>query len=128
MVSPASTIRKKGTNFHRYLRDKLLPILASRAVIFLFFMCLLTLFLYAAGTVQEFTDSTQLALLRLHVVLGIFLSVISICGMLLNLRRLFILKKVRYLFRAGRYMFLVIFATATVLGVMFIIAVSGGNA
>jgi len=128
MGIPASTARKKHMNFHRYIKEKLLPILASRTVIFLFFMCLLTLFLYIAGTVQEFTDSTQLALLRLYVVLGIFLTVLSVCGMAINLWRLFKLKKHRYIFRAGRYMLLLVFGAATVLGALFIIAVSGGNA
>ena len=114
--------------FPRYLKEKLLPILASRMVIFFFLMCLLTLFLYAAGTVQGFIDSTQLSLLRLYVILGIFLTAASACGMLLELRRFFKVKTRRYLFQAGLYLFFVFFGAATVLTAMFIITVSGGNA
>jgi len=110
-----------------YLKEKLLPILASRTVIFFFAMCLLTIFLYVAGTAQGFIDSTQFALIRLYVVLGIFLIAASACGMLLNLGRLFMHKKIRYLARAGGYILLAIFGIATVLVAMFIIAMSEGN-
>jgi hypothetical protein len=109
-------------------KEKLLPILVSRAVVFFLSMSVLTLFLYAAGTVQGFIDSTQIVLLRLYVILGISLSVFSFAGMILNLRRFFILKKPRYLFRAGGYLLLVVFGIVTVLLSLFIIAISGGNA
>jgi len=117
-------------NFPLYLKsikEKILPILANRTVFFFFGMCLLTIFLYAAGTVQGFVDSTQFALLRLYVVLGIFLTVTSGCGMFLNFGRLFSQKKLRYLFRAIGYIALVVFGTLTVLVAMFIIAMSEGN-
>jgi len=110
-----------------YLKEKLLPIMANRTVIFFFVMCLLTIFLYAAGTIQGFIDSTQFALIRLYVVLGIFLTVCSGCGMFLNLGLLFRFKKTRYLLGAGLYILLVIFGAATVLLAMFIIAISEGN-
>ena len=90
-------------------------------------MCLLTIFLYAAGTAQGFTDSTQFALLRLYIVLGIFLTVTSSCGMFLDFGRLFKLRKIRYLLRASRYIVLMIFAVGTVLVAMFILAISEGN-
>ena len=113
--------------FSRNLKEKLLVILVNRTVLFLFLMCLLTLSLYVVGTVQGFIDSTQLALLRLYVVLGIFLAIISVFGMILALGRVLKTQKKRYLFRAGGYLFLVVFGMATVLAVMFIITVSGGN-
>ena len=114
--------------FSRYLKEKLPPILVSRTVIFFFLMCLLILILYVAGTVQEFIDSTQLTLLRLYVVVGVFLAIASVYGMILDLGRFLRMKKARYLFRAGGYLLLVIFGVATVLAAMFIITVSGGNA
>jgi len=113
--------------FSVYLKEKFLPILTNRTAIFFFVMCLFTLFLYAAGTVQGFVDSTQFALIRLYIVLGIFLTVVSGCGMFLDLGRLFRLKKFRYLFRAGGYIFLVIFGTVTVLAAMFVLAMTEGN-
>jgi len=114
-------------NFPRNFREKLLPILVSRTVIFFLVLCLLTLFLYAAGTVQGFIDSTQLALLSVYVILGIFLTITSIGGVVINLGRFFRNRRARYLFRAGGYMFLIIFGAATVLGIMFIISVASGN-
>ena len=110
-----------------HMKEKLLPILISRTVIFFSAMCLLTIFLYAAGTAQGFLDSTQFALLRLYVVLGIFLTAAAACGMLLDLGRLFKLKKIRYLLRAGGYMVLVIVGSVTALAALFIIAMSEGN-
>ena len=111
----------------RNRKEKMLPVLVSRAVIFFFLMCVLTLLLYFAGTIQGFVDTTQLFLLRLYVVLGILLLLVSIFGMVLNLQRLVRTKKARYLLRALGYMLLVLFGIATVLAVMFIITVSGGT-
>ena len=113
--------------FPGHLKEKLLPILVSRAVIFFFIMGLLTLFLYAIGTVQGFIDSTQLSLLRLYVILGIFLTIFSAAGIVVDLRRFLTAKKNRYLLRAVGYFFLAVFGISTVLAVMFIITISAGN-
>ena len=113
--------------FSRYLKERLLPILVNRTVVFFFLMCLLTLFLYAVGTVQDFIDSTQLSLLRLYGVLGIFLTIASVYGIALNLGRLIKNKKSRYLLRAGGYMLLVIFGFVSVMAAMFIITLSEGS-
>ncbi|MCL2835028.1 MAG: hypothetical protein FWD78_17810 [Treponema sp.] len=111
----------------RYLKEKLLPILASRTMIFFFSMCVLTLFLYAAGTVQGFIDSTQLSLLKLYVILGIFLIVSAVYGMFVALGRFFKLKKRRYMLRAAIYLLFAIFGVITVLAVVFITTVAKGN-
>ena len=113
-------------SFH-FLRKKLQYILVSRVVIFFFVMCLLTLFLYAAGTVQGFTDSTQLSLLSLYMVLGIFLTSTSFYGVLLNLRRFLLDKRTRYLLRTFGYILLALFGVVTVLAVVFILTISKGN-
>ena len=109
------------------LKEKLLYILVSRTVIFFLIMCLLTLFLYAAGTMQGFIDSTQLSLLKLYEILGIFLLVTSICGIVLNLERFWKIKKKSYLFRAGGYLLIVVFSIVTIFMVMTIIALSRGS-
>ena len=90
-------------------------------------MSVLTLFLYAVGTVQDFIDSTQFALIRLYVVLGIFLAATSSCGMLLNLGRLIKRKTIVYLFRALGYILLALFAVFTVLTALFILTMAEGN-
>ena len=108
-------------------KEKLLYLLVNRLAIFFFFMCLLTLLLYAAGTIQDFIDSTQLFLLNLYFILGIFLSIASVSGMMLDLNRFSRTKKRRYLLRAGGYIFLVVFGIVTVLAASAITAISGGN-
>jgi len=113
--------------FNRNLKEKLLPILVSRTVIFFFLMCLFTLFLYAAGTVQGFVDSTQIFLLSVYVVLGIFLTIISIGGIIIDLERYARLRKIRYIIRAGGYMLLMIFGSVSVLAILFIISLASGN-
>ena len=115
-------------NFSGYFKSKFLPILVNRTVIFFFLMCLLTLAIYTVGTAQGFIDSTQLNLLKLYVVLGILLFVTAVFGFSLGLARFFGSKRTRYLVRAGGYLALVIFAAVTVLAVIFIITLSGGNA
>ena len=113
--------------FTRLSKEKFLYLLVSRLAIFFFLMCLLTLFLYVAGTIQDFTDSTQLLLLNLYFVLGIFLAAASVSGLVLDLNRFFRTKKTRYLLRAGGYIFLVVFSVVTVLAASAITAISGGN-
>jgi len=113
--------------FSENFKDKLLPILISRISIFLFLMCLLSLFLYAAGTVQGFIDTTQISLLSLYVVLGILLALTSISGVVISLIRFKKSRKIRYLFRTGGYMLLMIFGSATILAIMFIITLASGN-
>ena len=111
----------------RYLEKKFLPLLISRTVIFFFVMCLLNMILYVIGTVQDFIDSTQLSLLRLHVVLGIFLTFSSLFGIGLDLKRFIKIRKWRYFIRSFGYLALVILGAATVLAAIFIITISGGN-
>ena len=107
------------------LKEKFLYLLVNRLAIFFFLMCLLTLFLYAAGTIQDFIDSTQLFLLNLYFTLGIFLTIASVSGMLLDLNRYSRTKKTRYLLRAGGYVFLVFFGIVTVFAASAITAISG---
>ena len=113
--------------FFSFQNKKLLPILVNRMTIFFFLACIVTLFLYAAGTVQGFVDTTQLFLLRIYTIPGILLCAASILGIILNIVRFLQAKKKRYLFRAGGYLLLVLFGIVTVLTVVFIMALSGGN-
>jgi hypothetical protein len=70
--------RKRG-------RKPLIFLLVKRGVSFFFLMDLLTVFLYAAGTAQEFTDPTQVLLLRLSVLFGLLLGCGAVYGITLNL-------------------------------------------
>ena len=111
----------------RLRKERLLPILINRTAIFFFLMSLLTIFLYAAGTVQGFIDTTQLNLLRLYVFLGIFLAAASVFGIFLELNRAVNQKRTRYLLRASAYLFLAVFGVATIMAALFILALSEGN-
>jgi hypothetical protein len=113
--------------FSRFSIEKLLYTLVNRTVIFFFVMCLLTLALYAAGTIQGFVDSTQLFLLTLYEGLGFFLMVTSFCGIVLDFERFFRVKRKRYLFRSLGYLLLLVFSITTVFAVMSIIALSRGS-
>ena len=115
----------KQVKSSRLSKEKFLYLLVNRLAIFFFLMCFLSLFLYVAGTIQDFTDSTQLFLLNLYFILGLFLIIASVSGLLLDLNRYSRTKKKRYLFRAGGYVFLVVFGVVTVLASSAITAISG---
>ena len=109
------------------LNEKLLSILINRAALFFLLMSLITLFLYAVGTAQGFTDATQFALVQLYVAVGIFLGVVSFSGVFVQVWQFIRGKKSRHLFLAGGHIFLVAFAVATTFGALFILAIAEGN-
>ena len=108
-------------------KEKIFPLIVHRTVIFLFVLCLLTLLLYLAGTVQSFLDTTQSMLLSIYITLGIFLAVISIFGALLGIRRFFLHRKARELVQSGVYTLVSLFAVATITLASLIIVASKGN-
>ncbi|GHV07444.1 hypothetical protein FACS189485_17830 [Spirochaetia bacterium] len=59
------------------------------AALFSFGICLLAVFLYLAGTGQQFMDSTQLALINLAILGGIFSALLSLYGIITDLVCLF---------------------------------------
>ncbi|MDR3335394.1 MAG: hypothetical protein LBT13_11010 [Treponema sp.] len=101
-------------------------ILIKQVVSFCLGMCVLTLFLYGIGTAQEFMDKTQLILLRLTSILGLFLGAGSLYGILVNCRLLF-RGKVRYIGGIGVYMMLGLFGMAVAAVSVFLVVVAGGN-
>jgi hypothetical protein len=95
--------------------------------LFFFFFCLFSLFLYAAGTRQGFTDKNQLFLLHLSLILGLMLCVCSVCGVGSCLPRIFRGFHPRHILITGAYLCLGVFGAAVSLLVSFIIAAAGGN-
>ena len=114
-------------DFSQGLKDRILPVLINRATVFFVSMSVLTLFLYAIGTMQGFVDSTQFALLRFYSILAVFLITTAIFGLVLNVMRYIRQRKKRYIFRSIVYFFLALFGVATVLAVMFIFTMAEGN-
>jgi hypothetical protein len=113
-----------------YFRPEKKPVIAvlvKRAILFFFFLCALTVFLYGVGTAQEFMDRTQLLLLRLSVVFGLSLAVGSLYGIVLNCWFGFHDRKYRFFAGAGTYIALGLFGVAIATLAAFIIVAAGGN-
>jgi hypothetical protein len=96
------------------------------AALFFFGLCLFSLFLYAAGTRQGFTDAAQLLLLRLSRLLGLALCVCSAWGVICCFFPKFGPRPRRAL-RIGAYLLLCAFGVVVNLLASFIIAASEGN-
>jgi hypothetical protein len=111
-------IREKGAFFFTLFRG---------AALFFVFFCLFSLFLYAAGIRQGFTDKTQVFLLGLALNLGLALSVCSVCGICFRLGRMFRGPRLRHVLITGVYLCLGAFGAAVSLFASFIIAAAGGN-
>ncbi|MDR1100593.1 MAG: hypothetical protein LBL28_08945 [Treponema sp.] len=96
----------------------------------LFFLgfCLFSLFLYAAGTRQGFTDKTQLLLLRLSRGLGLVLGGCSVWTVFFCFFQKIPGPRFRRALKIGAYFALCVFGFAVNLLMSFIIAVAGGNA
>ncbi|MCL2070571.1 MAG: hypothetical protein FWH19_06270 [Treponema sp.] len=109
-----------------YGREKRLPILTNRLVIFFFCLCLFGLLLYAAGTGQGFADATQYYLLSFYLILGLLLALASALAMVVEMRRFIISRKLRYFLRAGIYLLLLGFGAASFFLAMFIVTISRG--
>jgi hypothetical protein len=109
-----------------YGREKRLPVLTNRLVIFFLCLCLFGLFLYAAGTGQGFADATQYSLLSFYMIQGLLLALTSAVAIVVETRRFIISKKLRYFFRAGFYLLLLSFGAASFFMAMFIVTISRG--
>jgi hypothetical protein len=108
-------------------KKPIIAILVKRAILFFFFLCALTVFIYGIGTAQEFMDRTQLMLLRLSVIFGLSLAVGSIYGIALNCWLVFHDRKYRFFTGAGAYIVLGLFGAVIATLAAFIIVAAGGN-
>jgi hypothetical protein len=108
-------------------KKPVIAILVKRAVLFFFFLCALTAFLYGIGTAQEFMDRTQLLLLRLSLVFGLSLGAGSAYGILLNCWLVLHGRSGRFFAGAGMYLALGVFGALIATAAAFIIVAAGGN-
>jgi hypothetical protein len=113
--------------FVRPEKKSIVAILVKRGVIFLGLMLMLTVFLYAVGTIQGFTDQTQALLLGLSLAEGLSLAAGSIYGIVFNV--LFILRggSYRLFWGTGAYIALGLFGVLITALSAFILALAGGN-
>jgi hypothetical protein len=107
---------------------KFAAITAVRVTVFFLFMAILTIFLYAIGTAQDFMDSTQLMLLRLTVLWGALLATASFYGFVLDIIVFIRQRKFRSLGGVLVYLFLGTIGLAVLAGALFIITAAAGNA
>jgi hypothetical protein len=103
--------------------------LFKAAILFFWGLCLFSLFLYAAGTRQGFTDDTQLLILRLSRDLGLALSICSVWGGIFSSILIFrgSVPRLRLALGIGACLVLCVFGIAVSFTVSFIIAAAGGN-
>jgi hypothetical protein len=127
LIPPQGSPAKAGSWVWTLRTESLFFMLFKGTVLFALFFCLFSLFLYAAGTRQGFTDETQIFLLRLSLNLGLVLSICSVCGIGFCLLRIFYSPHLRHILMAGAYLCLGAFGLAVSLLASFIIAASGGN-
>ncbi|GHV90602.1 hypothetical protein AGMMS50268_11050 [Spirochaetia bacterium] len=82
--------------------------LLKGAAFFSFGICLLSVFLYIAGTRQEFMDSTQLLLIRFSMLGGALSAFLSLYGIIADLCCLFRRRPLclAYLWGVAGYLFL----------------------
>ena len=114
--------------FSRPQKKPLVAILVKRTVFFFFSISLLTSFLYAVGTRQGFMEITQIILLRLLIIIGIFLSIGALYGGILDAGLIIFKGRRRYIMGIVSYLLLVIFGVAISLTASFILVLAGGNA
>jgi hypothetical protein len=104
-------------------------VLLKGAALFFLGLCLLAVFLYVAGTRQNFMDSTQLLLIHGAVLTGIALGCISIYGIIAEIW--FLIRspgaRLRFIGGIASYFFLVMVGGLVAAAGSFIAAVAGGN-
>jgi hypothetical protein len=121
-------------------RNPLILMLIRRWVIFFALMGFFSVFLYAVGIRQKFTDPTQLLLIRLSVFFGLLLFCGAVYGLLLNFvffSRFKSLKTALYglpgnghfhfLQNLWFYMSTAILGLISAAGMAFILGLTGGN-
>jgi hypothetical protein len=119
---------------------RMFPVFLKAAALFAFFLSLFTAAFYAVGTAREFTDKTQLFLLRLLSVLGLFLAFVSVYGIAYKGFHFFLFfgklkrlnntaKNGKFRFLPGICLYLILGAFGILLAVFasFVSVMAGGN-
>lgn len=98
-----------------------------RTHFFLLFFCFLSLFLYAAGTAQQFTDENQLFLLRLSLTAGLLLVFCSLGEAVCRIRSMVLFPRPGTLLSLPRLVLGAAFGTGAAIFASFVITAAGGN-
>lgn len=108
-------------------KKPILVVLIKRTIAFFSGLCLLLLFLYGIGSQQEFTDITQLMLLRGAVTVGFFLGCAACYGIVFNCWMIF---HGRFRYLGGIMSYIILGALGLGVAVLgtFILILTGGTA
>ncbi|GHV61168.1 hypothetical protein AGMMS49587_04600 [Spirochaetia bacterium] len=103
--------------------------LLKGAALFPFGVCLLSVFLYIAGTRQEFMDSTQLLLIHGAMLSGLLSAVLSFYGIIADLVYLISRRPSRLVYLWGIAGYLCLGLTGGLIAVLgtLLTAIAGGN-
>ena len=82
----------------------LIILLVKRVVLFIAFINILLIFLYAIGTAQVFLDSTQIMLLRWASSMGVLLFIGALYGFILDIYGAIRLRSARFLWGCLAYL------------------------
>ena len=110
-----------------YQRKPTIFSVVKRGAFFFFLMCSAAVFLYILGTFQQFTDLTQRRLLRLAGFFGLFLSLNSLYGILMDFWFFFRKGRYRVLSDICLYAFLGLFGSLAAALTLFINVLAGGR-
>ncbi len=108
-------------------RKPLIILLSKRLSILLFVLMWITFFVYLLGSIQEFQESTQLALLYTSSILSSALFVFTLLAISLNIGFAAILRKPLLLLGGLGYMLIAINALAIIIISGIIIIIAKGN-
>jgi hypothetical protein len=86
-----------------------------------------TIFLYALGTIREFTDATQLLLLGLFRIFGVSLAINGLCGIAADLWLAIRRDSLRFIPGMLLYLFFGLFGGLSAVFSALIIVLAGGT-
>jgi hypothetical protein len=113
----------------RLERTPVIALLVPRGVFFFFGFCVLSVTLYALGTIQGFTAPSQRLLLALSFIGGLLLAVFSVYGLILIVWRGIQrdIPALRVVFGLLCHVILGVFGALIAVGAASILILAGGN-
>ena len=88
---------------------------------------LVVVLLYVAGSYQKASDSSQLSLVRICLILSMLMIISSLYGIILDIYYMFRRRRPAYLTGIAGYILVIALGTLLALGAAFIIGAVGGN-
>ena len=122
-----TTVKKTSQSKARAAVKPLLGKLIKWTTWTLLVLNLLVVILYIAGSYQRASDTAQLALVRICLILSLLLIISSIYGLILDLYYIVRRHEAVYLLGIAGYIMIIVLGALLALGAAFIIGAAGGN-